>query len=90
MHEQHFPRKVTEAIERECSVIDLAMVVRDDPPKKEHPWRDWRGGSVFGFFWTFIPSILALVAFISLLTMSDEAQYTSPAIAGLFCGSQTA
>ena len=25
------------------------------------------------FFWTFIPSILALVAFISLLTMSDEA-----------------
>ena len=36
------------------------------------------------FFWTFIPSILALVAFISLLPMSDEAQYTSPAIAGLY------
>ena len=55
MHEQHFPRKVTEAIERECSVIVLALVVRDDPPKKEHPWRDWRGGSVFGFFLDFHP-----------------------------------
>lgn len=44
MHEQHLPRKVTEAIERECNAVDLALVVRDDPPKKQHPWRSWHGG----------------------------------------------
>lgn len=44
MHEQHLPRKVTEAIERECNAVDLVSAVRDDPPKKEPPWRSWHGG----------------------------------------------